>query len=685
MKSKASWFNGRLFVNTLSRYGFLAVINGIVFFFALPLAMLVMLRNDPTNQLEAVVRSFYGGDFRFSHLFGALAMIMGFAGGLTLFAYLHQPRQVNFYHAQPVSRSLLLTHRLLTGVLTLVIPYLVNVMLSLIVVALYGGLSLVPWLQLMASFGYILLGYLCLLAVSALAAQLTGTLFAQAEVTLYILLFPLLISLAVQVLMTRYLDSYAPGPLENLLMDLSPLTHYFEISAHLTRYPDSGWLFYCVILTLCIIAACYLLYHQRPLERAGQAVAYRCVGSFLRLSGAVLAGIFLGQVFALLTGYDDYILLAVGTVLGVALWNMLCQVQIFHSSRAAFRGLRSLSAALAVCAAIVIIMVTGCFGYDNYLPAADSLTRIAIDVNCPGMEQASSPALTQPENIELVTRLVAQAQQGKAEQLQRMRAEAEAESSDTAAEDRRFITIEVTYYPRLGLPFTRKYRSVPFSAVEDPLARLLQAPEYLSHHIILDSSLQPSDYSWSVEQSSCSENRPLSPASGEALLDAYRQDLSEGGIPLDEPVYTHIVLRSSDMASSFYHLPVYGSYTRSLALLEDAGLYQPLTDEGLAQYVKSIEVTHNGEAVGVVTDPDQIAQALAASVCQNDYSLLETAGLDDGYQLRVISEDIPENPLRPLSYYEEKVDDESASLVCYLSPIRGRLPDFLAQLAASHT
>ena len=70
------------------------------------------------------------------------------------------------------------------------------------------------------------------------------------------------------------------------------------------------------------------------------------MGTFLRLSGAVLAGIFLGQVFALLTGYDDYILLAVGTVLGVALWNMLCQVQIFHSSRAAFRGLRSLSCLL---------------------------------------------------------------------------------------------------------------------------------------------------------------------------------------------------------------------------------------------------------------------------------------------------------------------------------------------------
>lgn len=680
MKSKASWFNGRLFVNTLCRYGFLAVINGIVFFFALPLAMLVMLRNDPTNQLAPVIRSFYGGDFQFTRFFGALAMIMGFAGGLTLFAYLHQPRQVNFYHAQPASRALLLTHRLLTGILTLAIPYLINVMLSLIVVAVYGGLSLVPWLQLAACFGYILLGYVSLLAVAALAAQLTGTVFAQAEVTLYILLFPLLVSLAAQVLMGRYLESYAPGPLENLLMDLSPLTHYFEAGSP-ASYPDGGWITYCVVLALCMLAACYLLYRQRPLERAGQAVAYRCVGTFLRLSGAVLAGIFLGQFFALLTGHDDYILLAVGTVLGVALWNMLCQVQIFRSSRAAFRGLRSLSAALAACAVIVIIMITGCFGYDSHLPSADSLTRIAFSVDCPGMKQTSSPNLTQPENIELVTRLVSQGQQGKAEQRRQEQAELEAGFTGTAVEERRFLTIEVTYYPRLGLPFTRKYHSIPFSAVEDPLARLLQAPEYLSHHLILDSSLQPSDYSWSVEQSSCSETRPLAPATSQALLDAYRQDLNDRGIPLGEPVYTHIVLRSSDMAYTAYHLPVYGSYARSLALLEDAGAYHPLTDEGLAQYVSAIEVTRNGEALGTITDPGQIAQTLAASVCQNDYTLLETAGLDDGYQLRVISEDSPENPLRDLSYYEEKADDDEASLVCYLSPIHGQTPDFLAQLA----
>ena len=64
-------------------------------------------------------------------------------------------------------------------------------------------------------------------------------------------------------------------------------------------------------------------------------------------------------------------------------------------------------------------------------------------------------------------------------------------------------------------------------------------------------------------------------------------------------------------------------------------------------------------------------------------ALLETAGLDDGYQLRVISEDSPENPLRDLSYYEEKADDDEASLVCYLAPIRGQTPDFLAQLAPS--
>ena len=108
--------------------------------------------------------------------------------------------------------------------------------------------------------------------------------------------------------------------------------------------------------------------------------------------------------------------------------------------------------ALALCTAIVIVMVTGCFGYDSYLPAADSLTRIAFSVDCPGLKQTSSPNLTQPENIELVTRLVAQGQQGKAEQRRQEQAELEGESTGTAVGERRFLTIEVTYYPRLGLP-----------------------------------------------------------------------------------------------------------------------------------------------------------------------------------------------------------------------------------------
>lgn len=352
-------------------------------------------------------------------------------------------------------------------------------------------------------------------------------------------------------------------------------------------------------------------------------MAYRCVGTFLRLSGAVLAGIFLGQFFALLTGHDDYILLAVGTVLGVALWNMLCQVQIFRSSRAAFRGLRSLSAALAACAVIVIIMITGCFGYDSHLPSADSLTRIAFSVDCPGMKQTSSPNLTQPENIELVTRLVSQGQQGKAEQRRQEQAELEAGFTGTAVEERRFLTIEVTYYPRLGLPFTRKYHSIPFSAVEDPLARAAAgariplAPSY--------PRFQPAAVRlFLVGRAVLLLRNPPPGACNEPSVAGCdsRQDLNDRGIPLGEPVYTHIVLRSSDMAYTAYHLPVYGSYARSLALLEDAGAYHPLTDEGLAQYVSAIEVTRNGEALGTITDPGQIAQTLAASVCQNDYTLL---------------------------------------------------------------
>ncbi len=684
MKFKTSWFNGRLFANTLSRYRFLAVINGICFFFALPLAMLIMLRNDPTNQLKPVILSFYGMDFTLTRLFSLLAMVMGFAGGLTLFAYLHQPRQVNFYHAQPVSRTLLLTHRLLTGALSLIIPYWLNVALSLIIVAAYGGLSLVPWLWLLASFGYVLLGYLSMLAFSALAAQLTGTIFAQAEVTLYLLFLPPLASLAIQVLMGRYLYSYVAGPLESLLLKLSPLAHLGELTHSQVSYPESGWILYQGVLMVCVTAACYLIYRRRPLERAGQAVTYRCVGTFLRLSGAVFAGLFLGQFFSLLTAYNDYVLMAIGTVLGLLLWNMLCQVQIFHSSRAAFRGLKSLAAALVICGVVLTIMISGCFGYDRYLPSAGSLSRIAVNVNCPGMpNQTDELDLSGQENIELAIRLVAQSQQAHPVLGQNPSAQTPVDT-DISGEEERYLSVEVTYYPQFGFPTSHIYHGVSLSAIEDPLGRLLQTKEYLAHHVLLDPSLQVSDYTWNTQQSSISEPHRLTQAVSESLVDAYRQDLSEHGIVLGDPVYTYISAFQILGSDSFY-LPVYGSYARTLTLLEEAGLYQPLSDERLVPYVECIEVTRHGELVGTITDPNQIAQTLSASVCQNSYTQLETSGLASGYQLRVVSQDVPENPWQALSYYEQTANESSAILVCYLTPIRGQVPLFLTQMEQPST
>jgi ABC-type antimicrobial peptide transport system permease subunit len=46
MKPKTYCFNGKQFLNTLSRYSFLAAVNAIVLFFALPLALLMRLRSQ---------------------------------------------------------------------------------------------------------------------------------------------------------------------------------------------------------------------------------------------------------------------------------------------------------------------------------------------------------------------------------------------------------------------------------------------------------------------------------------------------------------------------------------------------------------------------------------------------------------------------------------------------------------
>ena len=66
-----------------------------------------------------------------------LAVLLGMQG----FVYLHNKRQVDFYHSQPVSRKRRFAVLWINGIVIFAVTYLINMVLGMGVAAVYGSLS----------------------------------------------------------------------------------------------------------------------------------------------------------------------------------------------------------------------------------------------------------------------------------------------------------------------------------------------------------------------------------------------------------------------------------------------------------------------------------------------------------------------------------------------------------------
>jgi len=501
MKSRTFCFNKKLFLNTLGRYSYLGVITLIVFFFVMPVILLMNLQNTSPGNRPHFLTDYFGSSYL---LHNSLGMLLGGISALVLFSYLHQSRQVNFFHAQPITRPVLLTHRLLTGPVLYAAGYLINMLLSWLIAAVYGAGSFYPWGEVLLVFGLSLLAYCLIFIITALAAQLTGNLFAHIEISLFLLLIPSGIPLCLQLLMRTWLKTYQPGPVSELLLKTAPLA---------ALYSDS-WisLIYCISLVIVCTVLAFLLYNRRPLERAGHAVAYHAFGSFVRILGGILCGLFMGLFFRITGTGNEIFWTGLGIVLGILIWNMICQVQIHRTFRAALSGIKSLSAVLAACIVIVTIMSSGCFGYDNIRYTADKLKSITINLNyMEDMghrygENDNSITLTEPESKKAVLGLIDQLRTENDTGFSSSGLESAEvltqENLDSKSEEYyvQWISLNCTYYPVFGIPTAHYYNNNVSEAFIDDLTAFRALPEYRRHHIIFDFTPESAqEYNWVLE------------------------------------------------------------------------------------------------------------------------------------------------------------------------------------------
>lgn len=366
------------------------------------------------------VAQMLGGQNPFTKL---AVIILAVTCGISMFAYLHNRRKVDFYHSLPISRSRLFTVDYATGALCALVPYLVLHLLSIVCACAMGFGEAVD-ASLVGVMAANVIFFFLLYALSALTTIFCGNTIITLLLGLWVFFGPMLVKVLWNGLMGIFFTTYySADSLVGWVVGnrLCPVLHYFGVNG--TKYTTSGFSVYAytgtpygnelpsavgllvgyAIAAVVITAVALVLFRIRKSERAGTALAFKPAKLPLKVIISAVMGVALAELFYLIAD-SSKLWFWVGLVLGTMLFHCVVEIIYAFDFRAIFRKPIHLAVILAVLVGGLLTMQADVFGYDKWLPDEGSIEAVSIDYN---MGYEVSRFLSEPENIAAVRQLAA--------------------------------------------------------------------------------------------------------------------------------------------------------------------------------------------------------------------------------------------------------------------------------------
>lgn len=345
----------------------------------------------------------------------AAVIILAVTCGVSMFAYLHNRRKVDFYHSLPISRSRLFAVDYATGALCALVPYLVLHALS-IVSACAMGFGEVVNASLIGVIASNVIFFCLLYAMAAVTTILCGNTVITLLLGLWVYFGPTLVTALWQGLKSIFFQTYATDATMTSLLfcnKFAPLIQYFGINgtkmhvytmdyaAGLQESSAIGLLIGYAVAAIVITALALFLFRIRKSERAGTALAFNPIKLPVKIIICVVMGTAFAEIFKMLV-YESKLWFWVGLVLGTVIFHCVVEIIYAFDFRAIFRKPLQLVIILAVLCAGLLTMQFDVFGYDKWLPDEGSIAA-AAPMNYVG----ESALLSEPENIAAARQLAA--------------------------------------------------------------------------------------------------------------------------------------------------------------------------------------------------------------------------------------------------------------------------------------
>jgi ABC-2 type transport system permease protein len=187
-----------LYLDKLSRNAYITTLYGLYFFFAMTVNAAVSIENmnldyllDPIARQQRIIEV-VNSALNVNNMFVAAAILFAAViSAMSSFYYLNSKTQIDFYHSLPIKREKLFLINYISGILFFIIPYLINFVLTVIVIfitgkGLYFNLETAAYSLLVS-----ILLYAVIYSISLSAAMLCGnTIVALLGAAVFLGYFP---------------------------------------------------------------------------------------------------------------------------------------------------------------------------------------------------------------------------------------------------------------------------------------------------------------------------------------------------------------------------------------------------------------------------------------------------------------------------------------------------------------
>jgi len=392
-----------LFTFSLKQFWTTILLFAIILFFALPIPAL-MAATDAHGYLNpgSVERALNSLTENIRLVIVPIMSALAVVASCTRFGYLKNKVAVDYYHSLPVKRSRLYLTQLAVGACTLAIPYLFNLLLTMLVVAVNGCLSgeILSYLAIMSAEVLVYAAFFGALAtLVGMATGLGAVHLILTAVAMFIVPVFWLLSVAFIDIFNEnmWLDWYCN---EELLMRMSPVLRFLIDFDPLSF--GEGILM--LLAAAAMFVGAYYVYTIRKSERAGTPVVFTPLGEVIKFVLVFLGTIGGGLIFYYIM--DSFFWTIFGMLCGMVLVFMLTNTILQKTAKAMFRGWKALCAYAVVIAVGFTLLVTNAFGINTYVPSPAMTAK--VEVNFDGA--AEGMVFTDRESIEALHRIYTEGQ-----------------------------------------------------------------------------------------------------------------------------------------------------------------------------------------------------------------------------------------------------------------------------------